>query len=257
MYSDKSQSGFAPVVAIVLIAVLAFGGVGTVAAADNAKPGDILYPIDTGVENLRLSLSTNLENEVGLRTEFAAERITEVQQLLQERDVDPQGLNVALVNLTAHKAAVAQLVAQEQELKNRANALDDLFDQKEKELEAAFKEAKLGLKQQKATLKTQLVQAIADGDNARAGSLRNQITEIEAQLDALDVQEEAVEEALEAEEEKLEAQLEAEEEALEEQEEALEGEKDRLEEEQERFEEEQEEQEAFEDENEAEEAEED
>lgn len=232
---SKHQSGFAPVVAVILIGTLVLGGVGTVAAADNAKPGDILYPIDTGIENLRINLATSSESEVELHTQFASERITEVQQVLQEEGVDPQGLNVALANLTAHKAAVAQLVAQETDLEARAQALDDLFDQREEELEAAFKAAKMELKVQRANLKAQLAQAIADGNTAGANSLRTQITEIEAQLDALEAQEEAAEEALEAEEDKLEAQLEAEERALEEQEEALEREEEQLEDEEERL----------------------
>ena len=241
MTARKNQSGFAPVVAIVLIAVLTLGGVGTVTAADNAKPGDILYPIDTGVENLRISLATSSESEVELHTQFAAERITEVQQLLQEKGVDPQGLNVALANLTAHKVAVAKLVTQEQELDARANALDDLFDQKEEELEAAFKAAKRELKVQRADLKTQLAQAIADGDVSKADSLRAKITQIEAQVDALDAQKEAAEEALKAEEDKLEAQLGEEEKTLEEKEEELERQEEELEEEEERLREEAEE----------------
>ncbi len=241
MNRNKYKSGFTPHAVVILIGTLILGSVGTVAAANNAKPGDILYPIDRGVENLRINLATSSESEVELHTQFASERITEVQQLLQDKGVDLQGLGVAISNLTFHKASVAKLIAQEAELEARAKALDDLFDQKEEELEATLNEAKRGLKKQKATLKAQLAQAISDGDTAKAGSLRTKIAEIEAQLDALEAQEEAAEEALEAEEEKLEGQLEAEEKALEEQErmeEEQEEEQERLEETQEELEDE-------------------
>lgn len=223
------QAGFVPLVVLVIIGALGAGSVATVAVSDNAKPGDILFPIDTAVEELRLAVTTNPEAEVELRTQFAAERVAEVEAALQERGVEAPGLDVALANLTSHKAAVASLVAQQQS-KTQAKALDDLFEQKEQQLEAAFKEAKRDLKTQRASLKAQLAQATASGDTAKANSLRAQIAQIEAKLDALEAQEEQAEEALEQEEEKLEAQLEAEEKALEEKEEMLEEEQEKLEE---------------------------
>ena len=230
MVTFQNQSGFAPLVVVVIIGVLGLGSVATVTAADNAKPGDILYPVDTGFENLRLNLTTSPETQVELRTQFAAERVAEVEAALQERGVEAPGLDIALNNLTTHKVAIASLVTQRQELKAKAKVIEDLFEQKEKELEAAFKAAKRELKVRRADLKAQLAQAIADGNTARADSLRAQIAQIEAQLDALEAQEEAVEEVLEVEEENLEAQFEIEEEALEEKEEALEEEQERIEE---------------------------
>jgi len=234
----QKQSGFVPLVILVIIGTLGVGSVATVTAADNAKPGDILFAIDTAVEDFRLNSTRDSAAELELRTQFAAERVAEVEAVLQERDVDAKGLDIALANLNSQKAAIANLVAQKQELKSRAKALDDLFEQNEKQLEAAFKDAKRELKAQKASLKTQLAQAKSANDTARIDSLRVQIAQIEAKLDALEAQEEAAEEALEAEEEKLEAQFEAEEKALEEKEEQLEEEEDEAEEQAEEAEEE-------------------
>lgn len=241
MTISKKQSGFAPIVAIVLIGALGIGSVATVTAADKAKPGDILYPLDTSVENIRLAVATSSDSEIEIRTEIASERINEIKQLLQEKGVEATGLDVALNNLTSHKAAVANLVTQKQELKARAKSLEDLFEQEEDELKVSFRTVKLELKQKRVNLKVQLTNAIANGDTAKVESLQTQIAEIEAQLEALEAQQESVEEALEIEEEKLEAQFEAEEEVLEAQEEALEEEEEKLEEELEELEEDNEE----------------
>lgn len=228
---DCRQAGFVPIIALVIIAVLGVGGGATVVAADNAKPGDLLFPLDTAIENIRVNLATSPETEVALRTQFAAERVAEVEDLLQARGVDAPGLDVALANLTKQKAAVADLVAQKKELKTQAKALDDLFDQKERELKAAIKAVKRPLKQEKERLEVELEAAIVAGDTARADQLRSQIAEIKAKLDIIEAQEEQAEEALEAEEERLEAQFEAEEEALEAKEEVIDDEEERIEQE--------------------------
>lgn len=233
MRTFKFQEGFAPVLVLVIVASAVVGGTATVVASDNAKSGDVLFPVDTAIEEFRLNLAGSPEAAVELRTQFAAERVAEIEAVLQESGVDAPGLDIALANLTAHKTAIANLVSQKQELKARAKVLEDLFEQKEKQLETAFKDAKRELKTQRANLKAQLTQAKSAGDTAKADSLRAQIAQIEVKLDALEAQEEAAEEALEVEEEKLEAQFEAEEEFLEEKEEAIEKEQEKLEEEQE------------------------
>lgn len=222
------QSGLAPLIVLIIVGTLGLGSTATIVASDQAKPGEFLFPVDTAVENLRLTLATNPENQVDLRTEFAAERVTEIEALLAARGVDAPGLDVALANLTTHKAAVAQLVAQKSELKVRARILDSFFEEQEKALGQAIKAAKRPLKQEKERLEVELLAAVAQGDTTRVDALQTQITQIKVKLDALEAQEEATEDALEIEEQKLEAQFEAEEKLLEEKEEALEEEEERV-----------------------------
>lgn len=218
----QSEKGVAPIVAIVIIGGLVLGSVGTVVASDKAKPGDFLYPVDTAMEGVQLALTPGDLGKANFHTQIAGERVEEVKALLDGKGVTAPGLDVALANLVAQKKAVADLLAQNQELKNQAKTLEDLFEQKEKELEAAIKEAKAPLKAQKRELKVRLAQALEAGDSVLADQLRSQIAQIEAQLEALEIKEEELEEALEAEEERLEAQMEAKEEELERLEEEIE-----------------------------------
>jgi hypothetical protein len=56
---------------------------GTAFAADNAKPGDTLFPIDRALENLQLSIApVTKQNE--LKMKFALERVSEVKDVLEE-----------------------------------------------------------------------------------------------------------------------------------------------------------------------------
>ena len=103
---------------------------------------------------------------------MASERVAEVEALLAEKGVAAPGLEVALANLVAQKKAVADLIVQNQELKTQAKALEDLFKQKEEELEAAIKKAKAPLKAQKRELKVQLAQALV-ADNRKPIPDRN------------------------------------------------------------------------------------
>lgn len=187
------RNGFAPVIAVVIIAVLGIVSISTVAASNSSKPGDILYPIDTGVENLRLNLPTSPETEVNLRTKYATERVAEIQALLQEQGIDAPGLDVALANLTDHKTQIESLAAQNKELKNQVKELKAQLQDQSKEVKATYKTAKKDLKDQREDLKKQLAQAIAAGDTTKAGSLKAQIANLELQLDTLGNQEETLE----------------------------------------------------------------
>ena len=58
----QKQSGFVPLVVVLIVGALSVGSVATVTASDNAKPGDILFPIDTAIENVRLNFIGNPES---------------------------------------------------------------------------------------------------------------------------------------------------------------------------------------------------
>lgn len=58
---------------------------GTVYAADQAAPGDLLYPLDRAIENLRLGRPHGGEAP---QTRFEAERMQEAGELLQQEDAE-------------------------------------------------------------------------------------------------------------------------------------------------------------------------
>lgn len=71
-----------------IIAVLLGGGV-TVAASDDARPGDFLFPVDRAVEDFRLTLSGEKEKE-DLRIKFAEERVREFDSIVDEEIGDTE-----------------------------------------------------------------------------------------------------------------------------------------------------------------------
>jgi hypothetical protein len=71
-------------VLVVLVIVLFGGTTATVLASQNSIPGDTLYPIKTTLERTRLSLARNTDARVELQLEFAEQRLTEIESLIEE-----------------------------------------------------------------------------------------------------------------------------------------------------------------------------
>ena len=84
--SNRFQNWFAltpvKVTASVLLVLLIFGVVGgsTVYAAQSSNPGDVLYPVKTGVENIQLTLTTSPVAKARLYLQLAQKRINEMTQ---------------------------------------------------------------------------------------------------------------------------------------------------------------------------------
>lgn len=82
-------------IAGVLIGLLFFGvaGAGAVYAAQGSLPGDILYPVKTGVENLQLAVTPGAEAKANLHLKLAQRRIDEAtRQVKLNRDINVQAL---------------------------------------------------------------------------------------------------------------------------------------------------------------------
>ena len=94
---------------LLLLALLFMGAGGGIAyAADNARPGDALFPIDQAIEKLRIQLENDAQQTVRLHLQFADERIEEVIELIQEgKSVD---LGLALASYKEQIFAAAPLI---------------------------------------------------------------------------------------------------------------------------------------------------
>ncbi len=68
----------------IVLSILTGGGVGVAYAADGAAPGDMLYGVDLGVENLRYFFAFDQESKAQLALEFASERLDELQEIIGE-----------------------------------------------------------------------------------------------------------------------------------------------------------------------------
>lgn len=191
----KDDSGFATVFTILaLVGILVLGSVSIVGAANNAVPGNTLYPVDMGLEEVQLSLTSNPQAQVDLRTQLAEERLVEALQVFQEQGAGAPGIDVALVNLAEQKAQINILISQNQELQVKVRSLEIQLQQKQQGLKSAFQTVG-------QDLEAQLKNAKKSGNTIEASRLETQLDALEMQKEALDDEDE-IEEQKEVEEEK-------------------------------------------------------
>lgn len=202
---------------------------GTAFASNSAKPGDILYSVDTATEKVQSLFAFSPVDKADLALALAAERVQETNAVLEAPDFASSDLTTGLDGLTTQKQILADLLAREAELKALIKQYEDAFDTQEAQLDTSFRAAEAQLEALKDDLELQLAQAILDGNTEEVSRLRTAIDDLEAQLDAIDVEKDAAEEALEAEEDRIEALMDAAEQALEAEEDAAEAEKDAME----------------------------
>jgi hypothetical protein len=81
-----------------VIGTAAVGG-GVTWAASDSLPGDVLYPVKLVGEDLRLSLASMPESQVELALQFADERVTEIEELVERGSLVPE---TAVVRMERH-----------------------------------------------------------------------------------------------------------------------------------------------------------
>ena len=97
------------VVAIALAVCLLLTGstAGTVYAAQHSLPGDVIYPVKTGIESLRLAFAPDAATRTDLNMQFAQRRLEEMNQVAH---VNQQSTQTALEGYTGNvDAAIQQL----------------------------------------------------------------------------------------------------------------------------------------------------
>lgn len=73
-----------------LFVLLVIGGSGTTLAANAARPGDFLFPVERAIENTRLRLTSDPESRNTLKAEFEMERINELRAIIGESSIVKQ-----------------------------------------------------------------------------------------------------------------------------------------------------------------------
>ena len=190
-------------------------------------PNSPLYFLERAAEAIGEFLTFNTEAKAKLQAERALERIAEVKAMLAEKEVNPQGLNVALNKLQANVAKAAEIIQNEQkrgkDVSMLAKELDTDFEVRERLLKRTLDDKEdqieIAFKQQKLELKKQLIEAKVAGDAQKVGEIVLALNKLEQEKEAqeflLEQEEEEFELALEIEEEKFELALEAQEQELE------------------------------------------
>jgi Domain of unknown function (DUF5667) len=140
--SDRIRGWFAltpvKISASVLLGVVIFAaaGGGTVYAAQSSTPGQILYPIKTGVENIQLTLTTSHVEKARLYLQLAQRRINEMtQQTKLNRNLNPQYLTT-VTNLFDKALNELSLASDRQAIKNTLSYLSIASLNEELELKA-------------------------------------------------------------------------------------------------------------------------
>ncbi len=72
--------------ALLIALMFTVGASGTVLASDNARPGDLLFPIERAREQTQLLLADDAR-EAELRTQFTAERLVELREIINEERI--------------------------------------------------------------------------------------------------------------------------------------------------------------------------
>jgi hypothetical protein len=72
--------------ALMIALMLMLGAGGTAVAANDARPGDILFSIDQTLEEVRLALASSDESRARLKIKYAEERLGELRSILAEQD---------------------------------------------------------------------------------------------------------------------------------------------------------------------------
>lgn len=72
--------GYAFRLAIIILAVIAFSSTGIVLAAEQSKPGALLYPIKQVVQDAKIALATNPTTKALLHLEKAQDKVEEMQR---------------------------------------------------------------------------------------------------------------------------------------------------------------------------------
>ncbi len=85
-------------VTFLIVTVISMGGL--VAGADAAGPGDLLFGLDTAIEDARLSFTDDEQKETELHIEFATERLEELKIEI-EGEANPQDIEQALAAIQA------------------------------------------------------------------------------------------------------------------------------------------------------------
>jgi uncharacterized protein YutE (UPF0331/DUF86 family) len=107
---------------IALIAILSGGGV--TMASQNSLPGDTLYPVKIAVEDVRAAITISSESKAKLHIGYAKERADEIKKLLENKDVAPKGLEIALNRLEKNINKANEAIAKEKQKGKDESALE-------------------------------------------------------------------------------------------------------------------------------------
>lgn len=118
----KRRPAFA-FLSLALVLILLFSGIGMSSASAEALPGDTLYGVKRGVEELRLLLSFSPAGDAELLSEFTSVRLSEIEELVSTETL--MNLDLALVEYDEMLSRLLEVV-EEEEITNDADMLEKI-----------------------------------------------------------------------------------------------------------------------------------
>lgn len=185
-----NEQGFAPLILIAAIAGTLVVGTGTVIASNTSKPGDVLYSIDRGAETAQFALALTDGRKKELHATFATERLTELEALYAEEELDSEGVADAQDNYEEHHDKLVDLFEADGTLDDHESKLEQDLEQKKTEVDKAAETEQKSLESEREGLKKQYEQALKDGDTAKATALKVQIGGYEQKLKTVETERE-------------------------------------------------------------------
>lgn len=166
---------------IALIAIFVLGTGSIAVASQNSLPGETLYPIKILTEDVQSSLAFTAESKATVQSGFATKRVAEVKAIMEKKDVNPETLDIALINLQKNTSNTAAIIEKEsQKGTDTAKLAKDIsvtLDKNTENLKQIFKDKNASLEEEENKLKNKIKEAKKIDDQTSITSLNSQLDE--------------------------------------------------------------------------------
>ena len=126
---------------IATVMIIALSSFGIVKAADNAKPGDFLFPLDRAIEDIQIKI-TPKDKKDKLKIKFALERVEEISILLksagpiaQSTSTPPVATSTLPVNATSTPTSTGSVVPSDDKISQAIQIAIDYIEKVKNEME--------------------------------------------------------------------------------------------------------------------------
>jgi len=176
-------------------------GTSTVTVAAGSLPGELLYPVKISAENIHSYFTFSPKSRTKLEMSFAGERINEMQKLINEREVDGNRIEIALVgmrnNTNNAKNVIDSEKANGKDITDLVEIFDEAIDNHQDNINNIFHNSNSNISFREESIKTKAANAKKDSDPSSFNDLVRQLSDLNAQRAILEIKAEESEDFLE------------------------------------------------------------
>lgn len=167
-------------VAIIFIVCL-FGLSGIALASQHSLPGDTFYPIKILSEEVQSSFAYTPESKAIIYTSFTAKRVAEVKAILDQQNISPEMLDIALTNLQKNTSDTAVIIDEEGQkgtnVEELAKNINNTFNKNTDDLNQIFDHKNSDLIEEEGALENKIEKAKKTDNHATVSSLNTKLDE--------------------------------------------------------------------------------